>query len=104
MELVRTVSELRRRLRTVRQAGASLGLVPTMGAFHEGHLALMRRARAENDRVVVSLFVNPTQFGPGEDFHRYPRNLERDCTLAAGTGIDWLFCPSGEEIYPVGDD
>ncbi len=104
MEVVRTVASLRERLRAARRSGASVGLVPTMGAFHEGHLTLMRRARAENDRVVVSLFVNPTQFGPGEDFHRYPRNLERDRALAAATGADWLFCPSVEEIYPPGDD
>src|SRR5712692_3269575 len=104
MERVCTVAALRERLRAARQVGASLGLVPTMGAFHEGHLALMRRARAENDRVVVSLFVNPAQFGPTEDFHRYPRNLDRDCTLASGTGIDWLFCPPREEIYPEDDD
>jgi pantoate--beta-alanine ligase len=104
MERVCAVAALRERLRAARQAGVSLGLVPTMGAFHEGHLTLMRRARAENDRVVVSLFVNPAQFGPTEDFRRYPRNLERDGTLAAGTGIDWLFCPPLEEIYPDGDD
>lgn len=104
MEVVRTVAALRERLLLARQAGASLGLVPTMGAFHNGHLTLMRQARAENDRVVVSLFVNPTQFGPGEDFHRYPRNLDRDCTLAADIGIDWLFCPPVDEIYPAGDD
>jgi len=77
-ERVGTVAALRERLQTARRAGHSVGLVPTMGAFHEGHLALMRRARAENDWVVVSLFVNPTQFGPAEDFRRYPRNLEQD--------------------------
>jgi pantoate--beta-alanine ligase len=104
MERVCTVAALRERLRAARQTGASLGLVPTMGAFHEGHLTLMGRARAENDRVVVSLFVNPAQFGPTEDFHRYPRNLERDSTLASGVGVDWLFCPPMEEIYPEGDD
>jgi pantoate--beta-alanine ligase len=104
MEVVRTVASLREQLWAARGSGASLGLVPTMGAFHEGHLALMRRARADNDRVVVSLFVNPAQFGPGEDFHRYPRNLERDQGLAAAAGVDWLFCPSVEEIYPPGDD
>src|SRR5260370_22805393 len=104
MERVCTVAALRERLRAAGRTGASLGLVPTMGASHEGHLALMRRARAENDRVVVSLFVNPAQFGPTEDFHRYPRNLDRDSTLASGIGIDWLFCPPMEEIYPEGDD
>jgi pantoate--beta-alanine ligase len=104
MQRVETVAALRERLQAARRAGYSIGLVPTMGAFHEGHLTLMRRARAENDRVVVSLFVNPTQFGPAEDFRRYPRNLEQDSALAAETGIDWLFCPSVEEIYPPGDD
>jgi pantoate--beta-alanine ligase len=104
MEVVRTTIELRERLRAVRQAGGSLGLVPTMGAFHEGHLSLMRRARVENDRVVVSLFVNPTQFGPNEDFARYPRNLDRDARMAKETGVDWLFHPEVEEIYPPGDD
>jgi pantoate--beta-alanine ligase len=104
MERVETAAALRERLQAARRGGHSIGLVPTMGAFHEGHLTLMRRARAENDRVVVSLFVNPSQFGPGEDFVRYPRNLQRDSALAADTGIDWLFCPSVEEIYPPGDD
>jgi pantoate--beta-alanine ligase len=104
MERVETVAALRERLQAARRAGHSVGLVPTMGAFHEGHLTLMRRARAENDRVVVSLFVNPTQFGPAEDFRQYPRNVEQDSDLAGGTGVDWLFCPSVEEIYPPGDD
>jgi pantoate--beta-alanine ligase len=104
MELVAAGAALRERLRAARRAGESIGFVATMGAFHEGHLSLMRRARAENDRVVVSLFVNPTQFGPAEDFARYPRNLERDAALAAETGIDWLFHPEVEEIYPPGDD
>jgi pantoate--beta-alanine ligase len=104
MEWVAAGAALRERLRAARRAGESVGLVPTMGAFHEGHLTLMRRARAENDRVVVSLFVNPTQFGPAEDFERYPRNLERDAALAAATGVDWLFHPEVSEIYPPGDD
>lgn len=81
-------------------AGLTTGLVPTMGAFHEGHLQLMRAARIENDRVVVSLFVNPTQFGVGEDFERYPRNLDRDIALAESVGVDVLFAPDTQQIYP----
>jgi pantoate--beta-alanine ligase len=104
MERVAAAGALRERLWLARREGQSVGFVPTMGAFHEGHLALMRRARAENDRVVVSLFVNPTQFGPNEDFTRYPRNLERDAGMAAQTGIDWLFHPEVAEVYPTGDD
>src|SRR4051794_35040116 len=104
MERVAAGTVLRERIRTARREGESIGLVPTMGAFHEGHLTLMRRARKENDRVVVSLFVNPTQFGPSEDFARYPRNLERDAAMAAEIGVDWLFHPEVEEIYPRGDD
>ena len=97
MNVVRTAEELRALPRS-----GSVGLVPTMGAFHEGHLSLMRAARAENDVVVVSLFVNPAQFGPGEDLQRYPRGGERDAALAEETGVDVLFVPSVEEIYPPG--
>ena len=79
-----------------------IGLVPTMGAFHEGHLSLFRAARAENDTVVVSLFVNPAQFGPGEDLDRYPRDEERDAWLAEQAGVDVLFIPTPDEIYPPG--
>ncbi|AIE87714.1 pantoate--beta-alanine ligase [Fimbriimonas ginsengisoli] len=78
----------------------SIGFVPTMGAFHEGHLDLMRRARRETDIVVVSLFVNPTQFGKGEDFSRYPRDLDRDSAMAEGVGVDILFVPDVSEVYP----
>jgi pantoate--beta-alanine ligase len=77
-----------------------VGLVPTMGAFHEGHLSLMRAARAECDTVVLSLFVNPTQFGPNEDYSRYPRNEEADAAMAEGVGVDVLFAPTAEEMYP----
>jgi pantoate--beta-alanine ligase len=86
----------------VRLRGKSIGFVPTMGYFHEGHLALMRRARDENDFLVVSLFVNPTQFGPNEDYDRYPRDLERDRSLAEKEGVDLLFVPSVQEMYPPG--
>ena len=90
-----TAEELRRKK-------SSLGLVPTMGYFHEGHLSLMRRARADCQRVVVSLFVNPTQFGPSEDLGRYPRDFERDRELAAAEGVDIVFAPAAKDIYPEG--
>ncbi len=90
-------------LRAWRRAGAgSLGLVPTMGYLHAGHLALVERARGENDRVVVSIFVNPTQFGPQEDFNRYPRDLERDLALLREARVDAVFAPSVAEMYPPG--
>jgi pantoate--beta-alanine ligase len=102
MRTVRTVAELRSRLAPERRAGRSIGLVPTMGYYHDGHLSLMRRARAGNDVVVVSLFVNPAQFAPGEDFEAYPRDEERDLRLAAAEGVDLLFAPPLEEVYPDG--
>jgi pantoate--beta-alanine ligase len=102
MNTVRTVAELRAALAGPRRAGRSIGLVPTMGAFHDGHLELMRRARAENDVVVVSLFVNPAQFGPSEDLETYPRNEARDAGQAAELGVDVLFAPPVEEVYPPG--
>ena len=94
MKIVRSAADLPR--------SDSLGLVPTMGAFHEGHLSLFRTARTENEVVVVSLFVNPAQFAPGEDLDRYPRNEERDAELAEAEGVDVLYVPPAEEIYPDG--
>ncbi len=88
VNLVRRKDELRAALAESRRAGRSIGLVPTMGYLHEGHLSLLRAARAECDVVVMSLFVNPTQFGPGEDFERYPRDERRDVELAAEAGVD----------------
>jgi pantoate--beta-alanine ligase len=85
-----------------RAAGGSVGFVPTMGALHEGHLSLMRRARAENDVVAVSVFVNPTQFGAGEDFKKYPRDAARDAELCAAEGVDAIFAPDVEGMYPGG--
>jgi len=100
MKIVRTVAELREQL----VGRGSLGLVPTMGFFHEGHLALMRKARAEHDFVVVSLFVNPAQFGESEDLAAYPRDEQRDAALAEAEGVDLLFAPALEEVYPDGFD
>jgi pantoate--beta-alanine ligase len=102
MRTVRTVAELRAALGERRAPGSSVGLVPTMGSFHEGHLELMRAARAGCDTVVVSLFVNPAQFGPSEDLAAYPRDEQRDAALAAAEGVDLLFAPSVEEVYPHG--
>lgn len=102
MRILRTIPEVRAVVREARREGKSIGLVPTMGAFHEGHLSLMREARAHNDLVVVSLFVNPTQFGPSEDLSRYPRDEDRDAALAVGEGVDILFAPERDEIYPHG--
>ena len=104
MKTVRTVAELRALLEPERRAGRSIGLVPTMGYFHEGHLSLMRRARQDCDVVVVSLFVNPAQFAPGEDLEAYPRDEARDSELAEAEGVDLLFAPTREEVYPEGFD
>jgi pantoate--beta-alanine ligase len=98
--IVRGVGELRAALAPARREGLTIGLVPTMGFLHDGHVSLLRAARAECDLVVMSLFVNPTQFGPNEDLDRYPRDEERDLRLAGEAGIDLVFAPSVEEIYP----
>jgi pantoate--beta-alanine ligase len=99
---VRTVADMRAAVSEARRAGASIGLVPTMGAFHDGHLSLMRRAREQCDRVVVSLFVNPAQFNEQADLDRYPRDERRDAALAAEAGVDFLFAPPVAEVYPPG--
>ncbi|ACM07302.1 pantoate--beta-alanine ligase [Thermomicrobium roseum] len=100
MHLFRTIAELR--IWRSQQASRSVGFVPTMGYLHEGHLALVRRARAENETVVVSIFVNPLQFGPQEDYDRYPRDLDRDLYLLEREGVDAVFAPSVSEMYPSG--
>ncbi len=102
MEVVRSPREMRMKAEGFRRENLSLGLVPTMGFFHDGHLSLMRKARATCQRVAVSVFVNPTQFGPGEDLDRYPRDFERDRDLAAAEGVDVLFAPDAEDMYPEG--
>ena len=95
-----TIDALRTALREARQAGQSVGVVPTMGYLHDGHLELVRRARTENDRVVVTIFVNPTQFGPNEDFSTYPRDMERDLALLDAAKVDAVFTPGVEAMYP----
>jgi pantoate--beta-alanine ligase len=102
VKLVRAKDELRAVLAAERRAGRSVGLVPTMGYLHEGHLSLLRAARTECDVVVMSLFVNPTQFGPGEDLECYPRDERRDAELAAEAGVDLVYAPPVEEVYPEG--
>jgi pantoate--beta-alanine ligase len=102
MRTVRAVDELRSELAPVRRDGRTIGLVPTMGALHEGHLSLIRRARAECDFVVVSLFVNPAQFNERADLERYPRSEARDVELASSAGADVLFAPPADEVYPPG--
>jgi pantoate--beta-alanine ligase len=102
VKIVTTVNDVRAALAGPRRRGSAIGLVPTMGAFHDGHLSLMRRARENCDVVVVSLFVNPTQFNEPADLTAYPRDPERDAALAAEIGVDFLFAPAPEEVYPPG--
>ena len=102
MKVIRTLAAMGRASGRWRHAGQRVGLVPTMGALHEGHASLIRRARRENDAVVVSIFVNPAQFGPGEDFTRYPRPFARDATLCRQEGVAAIFSPRPEDLYPKG--
>lgn len=102
MKVISTIRELRAALRTERLAGRSIGLVPTMGYLHIGHMELVRRSRAASDVTVVSIFVNPTQFGPNEDLSTYPRNLDRDLEMLKAEGADYVFTPDVAEVYRPG--
>ena len=102
MEVVHTIPELRAAVARARQAGRSVGFVPTMGCLHEGHLSLIRRAKVETPFVVVSIFVNPTQFGPNEDFSKYPRTFEDDRRGCEAAGADLIFAPTAADFYPAG--
>lgn len=101
MRILRTIKQMSNFSKKAKCKGESIGFVPTMGALHEGHLSLIRCARKENDIVVVSIFVNPIQFGPKEDFKKYPRNLKEDARLCAGAGVDAIFYPYTKELYPI---
>ena len=103
MQVIKQIEQLKQVVRDAKRQGKTVGLVPTMGYLHEGHLTLMRRARQEQGLVIATLFVNPLQFGPQEDYADYPRDLARDCELAESTGIDVLFAPTVDEMYPAGN-
>lgn len=103
MKLFRSIVELQNELFEVRKSGKKVGLVPTMGALHEGHASLVKRSVAENGATVVSVFLNPTQFNDKSDLERYPRTLDADCALLEACGADYVFAPSVEEMYPVED-
>ena len=100
LETITTLADLASWVEQTKQQGNSIGLVPTMGFLHEGHMSLVDMAKMENSKVVMSIFVNPAQFGPNEDFDRYPRDFERDSKLAAAAGTDVIFAPSATEMYP----
>src|ERR1700686_856583 len=102
MKLIRGVQEMQEAARMVRQSGRRIALVPTMGGLHEGHAAVMRKARDQNAAVAVSIYVNPTQFGPREDFKQYPRDLDADCSLCVRESVDVVFAPHDDEMYPGG--
>jgi pantoate--beta-alanine ligase len=102
MKIINSAKEIQKYCNFLRTEGKTIGFVPTMGAFHEGHLSLMRQARKDNDVVVTSIFVNPTQFGPNEDYEAYPRDLDSDSKMASEVGVDVIFAPSTRDMYPKG--
>ncbi|RUM42367.1 MAG: pantoate--beta-alanine ligase [Desulfurobacterium sp.] len=102
MRVVKSIKEMQSISESLRKTGKTIGFVPTMGYLHDGHMSLVECARRENDVVVMSIFVNPVQFAPGEDFERYPRDLERDRKIAQEKGVDYLFVPEVSEMYPPG--
>jgi pantoate--beta-alanine ligase len=102
MEMITSVQQMSDQAREARAAGKTIAFVPTMGFLHEGHASLLREGRKRGDILVLSIFVNPTQFGAGEDFESYPRNLERDAEIAAQAGVDFIFAPTAREMYPNG--
>jgi len=102
MKIINSPKEIQKYCNFLRTEGKTIGFVPTMGAFHEGHLSLMRQARKDNDVVITSIFVNPTQFGPNEDYEAYPRNLDSDSKMASEVGVDVIFAPSARDMYPYG--
>ena len=99
MQIIKNIKECKKIIGRLKKNGQTTGLVPTMGCLHEGHLSLVRAARQECDKIVMTIFVNPTQFGEGEDFEKYPRDLKRDTTLAENAGADYIFAPDTEEMY-----
>jgi len=102
MKIIRSISKIKKELSRKKRKGLTIGLIPTMGYLHEGHASLVKRARQDNDLVVVSIFVNPAQFGPNEDYMEYPRNLREDAALCKNEGVDYIFCPSVKAMYPKG--
>ncbi|TET54419.1 MAG: 4-phosphopantoate--beta-alanine ligase, partial [Actinobacteria bacterium] len=102
MKILHTIEQIRRELRKKRAAKQAIGFVPTMGYFHHGHISLMEKAKSENDIVVVSIFVNPTQFSPEEDYESYPKDLDKDSKMANEAGVDYIFNPNSDEMYPHG--
>lgn len=102
MKIIKNIEEIRNTTKELRASGKSIGMVPTMGCLHEGHKSLIDKAVANNDIVVVSIFVNPTQFGPDEDYDKYPRDLKADASLCESAGVDYVFTPEAEQMYPDG--